>query len=85
MDIDQHHPEITNGAVRHKPENILVADGSIHSIFPDSKYNWDVKYKENFMDRIRKEVENCDKIGGVLLIAAMGGGTGSGLTALLNT
>lgn len=37
------------------------------------------------MDRIRKEMECSDGVGGVTFISSLGGGTGSGLTALIQS
>ncbi len=38
-------------------------------------------FKESVEDRLRKEVELCDRLGGFILVSALGGGSGSGLTA----
>lgn len=38
---------------------------------------------EEALDRIRKNIENCDYLDSILITHAIGGGTGSGLTDLL--
>jgi hypothetical protein len=48
-------------------------------------YNWDPNFKESIMDRIRKEMEYSDGVGGVTFISSLAGGTGSGLTALIQS
>lgn len=41
-------------------------------------------HSDQVMEHIRKQVEQCDSLQGILITTSIGGGTGSGFTSLLN-
>ena len=65
------------------PANFITAEDGAGSNFAVAYRGLGVEVNEKVLDVISREIENCDSVGGVFLLHSLGGGTGSGLGALI--
>ncbi|XP_022110739.1 tubulin beta-4B chain-like [Acanthaster planci] len=65
------------------PDNFVVAQGGAGNNWARGFFGEGTKLAENAMDVVRKEAERCDCLQGFQLTHSLGGGTGSGMGALL--
>ncbi|XP_077977661.1 tubulin alpha chain-like [Glandiceps talaboti] len=72
----------TYGKLFH-PENLISGKEDAANNFARGRYTIGNEHIGRLMDRIRKQVELCTNLQGFLVFHSCGGGTGSGMTALL--
>ena len=77
--------EVRMGHLRHlfHPEQLVSGKESASGNFAPAHYGMGRNLIEEVMDKIRRVTEQCEGLQGFLIIHSLGGGTGSGLTALL--
>lgn len=68
-----------------RPENFIHGLTGTSSNFAKGHYTNGADMMETVLDCVRKEIERCDRLHGFQLTHSLGGGTGSGLGALLLT
>jgi hypothetical protein len=74
---------VTSGANVPFESMILGNSTPSRNLFPSTFYNIPIEYKTERIDKIRQQVEQCDRLSGFMLTYAASGGTGSGLAASL--
>ena len=65
------------------PECLLSGDKSADNNFAKGHYSLGKEMIDKVNDRLRKLVDNCDNVQGFVVNHSVGGGTGSGLGALI--
>ncbi|GAA43131.2 tubulin alpha [Clonorchis sinensis] len=77
--------EVRNGTYRQlfHPEQIITGKEDAANNYARGYYTVGREMCDLVLDRIRKSADQCDSIQGFFFYNALGGGTGSGLTALL--
>lgn len=66
-----------------RPNNFIHAGQSAANIYAKGYYTDGAELCELLMECLRKETEECDLIQGIQFMHSLGGGTGSGLGALM--
>lgn len=81
MVIDQ----IRTGTYRElfHPGNLISGKEDASNLFARGYYTIGKEYVDNCLNSIRKLVESCDSLEGIMMYHSVGGGTGSGLGSLL--
>ena len=66
-----------------RPNNFIHGNQSSANIYAKGYYTDGAELCERIMESLRKEAEECENIQGIQVMHSLGGGTGSGLGALM--
>ncbi|XP_044733154.1 tubulin beta chain-like [Chrysoperla carnea] len=66
-----------------RPDNYVSGSASAGTNYAKGHYTEGAELNDTVLDIIRREAENCDFIQGIQMAHSIGGGTGSGMGALL--
>jgi tubulin beta len=66
-----------------RPDNFIAGTSGAGNNWAKGYYTEGAELIDTIMDRVRKETENTEQLQGFQLVHSLGGGTGSGLGALL--
>lgn len=66
-----------------RPNNFIHGSSSSANIYAKGYYTDGAELCDKILETLRKEAEECDLIQGIQIMHSLGGGTGSGLGALM--
>jgi tubulin alpha len=77
--------EVRNGTYRNlfRPDTLISGKEDAANNYARGHYTIGKEIVDQVLDRIRKEADDCKGLQGFMIFSAVGGGTGSGLGALL--